>query len=1748
MAQDIFVGREDEQEQYRDFLTREEPWMLLITGLGGIGKSRLLRHLAEQTPPHTCVVTLNFAEEILLRTDPIKLLEALSLLLQPYTDAQQYDMFLESVQADHNQFEHYQMQMQQLAQSSNATQAGGTFRTATISMSDDTSAFLQQVHQAAREIQHQMWAIATDAFFMQLDTLRPTRSVFMFDTCELLNEPESWEVSQWLMNDFLPRLHLHTQRTEQPCFVVMASRVSPQSEVIDDQEQRHIVLSMLDKQAADEYLELVGIDDPVLRQRIYQITHGHALCISILGAFYQGSGQLTFNTTDLSLVQQEFDEHLSIGFINDRILNNLASPFKELTQYGVLLRNFTLPLLKAVFPELLPEPTARYCFEQFIRYPYIESLGNYRYGFHELVREVLAKKTQKEHPEEWKRYHKNALDYFAQGQVSSQPSTHPIEWYYHTLAYSIACGKEEEGIANWREALQEAHISRTHKAVNGLLQIAYDHALELTPASCAVREFEQGRSYYYIQQWEAALKSYEQALWFFEQVRDRLGQAIVAKAMGDVQRAQARLDTAQQSYQKAIVLYEAEGNRSGQAKVFQALGSIKQSRHELDAALDNYEVAFRLFRQEEDQLGQADVCKAIGDVQRASEKREEALQSYSQAIALYEDVGSDRGKLEAERARDELYALIEIKRTRDQAHFVYVSASRADSEIAEHLKADLQTKGIAVWTEQERIHPGTLDWEEGLRSAIRGASAVVLVASPNARASRSVKETMRIAEMYQRPVYPVWVRGDQWIEAAPQSLIERQYIDAREVNYLRALNEITAVLSWAPLTGLKLQEGSVETLSPLGQGVEPRNPYKGLRAFTSNDFHDFFGRDTLVNELVTTLKERLTGEKERLLAVVGPSGSGKSSVVMAGLLPRLQAGVLPRSDQWIYLEPMVPGKHALEALGVTLAERFPEKSLIAIQKDLEDESAQGLHLLATALTKGSGAKVVLFVDQFEELFTQTASEDERRHFIDLLVTAILEPHGPAVVILTLRADFYDRPMLYPVLGRILRQTHSVILPMDLKDLRAVIERPAVLPDVQVVFEDDLVSDLLFEIQGQAGALPLLQFTLDQLFQRRSGRQLTLQAYREIGGVKGALAKHAEDTYISLPSDEHRKLARALFLRLIDPGITEQETTRRRAALTELSLPDSARSYILQQVSDAFITARLLVINEIEGITTIEVSHEALIREWTRLMVWLREAREDIPIQQAVSKDVAEWEMRGKPKDRLYRGTQLKEAQAWAAHNVVSEKERAFLSASTARRTQSIISGIVIVFLLLSTSGLAGYLFLRSTSNRVTNLSDDGLGSLRQTIAAASSGSTITFDPGLQGTIKLANSLAVNKALTILGLGADRLAISSGNTNLTIYVFNSASLTISGLSFKGSKMARQSFILNEGILRVSNSIISGNSVSAPGSGGGITNSGTLTLSNSTVSSNTAQGDGGGITNSGTLTLSNSTVSGNTAQSDGGGITNSGTLTLSNSVISGNSANDGGGITNSGTLTLSNSTVSGNTAQGDGGGITNSGTLTLSNSVISGNSANDGGGIYNSTATAMGTVTNSTISGNAAQGNGSAFYNQGKLMLTNSTVSGNAAQGNGGAFYNTEGSLVYLTFCTIYDNIAGDGGGIAIAGGSSVTMRNSIVAGNRAQTNQDISGPLISGGYNLIQNVSGANIIRPQNGSTDLIAVSPNVGSLQNNGGPTGTLALLAGSPAIDKIPLASCHVNGVTSDQRGIKRPDGNELFCDIGAYENTDPD
>lgn len=603
---------------------------------------------------------------------------------------------------------------------------------------------------------------------------------------------------------------------------------------------------------------------------------------------------------------------------------------------------------------------------------------------------------------------------------------------------------------------------------------------------------------------------------------------------------------------------------------------------------------------------------------------------------------------------------------------VFIAYAPEDGDVVERLHRDLALSSVRLWSPERKQLTPDLGQNQEIRAAMRDASMVLLIASLATASSSVIQAQMALAADYDRPVLVFWASGEDWEPPHPKEWRVDVVIDARADRYERACIELVAR---AKEQGSMVPAPQAERLLP----KEPRNPYKGLHAFTADDTRDFFGREALVGELAATLERMILQEKKgespsRLLTVLGASGSGKSSVVTAGLLPYLQRQGIADSREWIYLDPMVPGTHPLEELAASLA-RQPSLgngvagSVLSLYHALDADSLRSLHLLARQLAGPSSHKVVLFIDQFEEVFTLTASEEERQRFFDLLVTAVTEPQGTLLVLLTLRADFYDRPMQYAKLYRLLDAHRISVLPMEREDLRSVIEQPAQLPEVQLTFEGDLVGDLLFEVRERGASLPLLEFTLEQLFARREGHQLTLQAYRDIGGVKGALVKHADETYAALLSEEHRRLAQLLFTRLIEPGITQQDMTRRRAIREEFELPDPRLTRLLRETMDAFIDARLLTTNEVAGATTIEISHEALIREWPRCAQWMQETRENLPFQQTLSKDVTQWEELGEPKDRLYRGSQLKTMKKRIDRSLLNKQEVRFLHASTTHQRQ-----------------------------------------------------------------------------------------------------------------------------------------------------------------------------------------------------------------------------------------------------------------------------------------------------------------------------------------------------------------------------------------------------------------------------------------------------------------------------------------------
>ncbi len=437
------------------------------------------------------------------------------------------------------------------------------------------------------------------------------------------------------------------------------------------------------------------------------------------------------------------------------------------------------------------------------------------------------------------------------------------------------------------------------------------------------------------------------------------------------------------------------------------------------------------------------------------------------------------------------------------------------------------------------------------------------------------------------------------------------------------------------------------------------NPYKGLRAFQEADAADFFGRQVLIDHLLARLAN--SGETARFLAVVGPSGSGKSSVVKAGLIPALRRGALPHSDQAFIVE-MFPGTHPLEELEAALlrAAVNPPPSLI---EQLQADERGLMRAVKRVLPADENTELILIIDQFEEVFTLLDSEASRAHFLDSLLTAIQEPRSRLRVIITLRADFYDRPLLYEHFGLLMRKSTELVLPLSSAEIEAAIVQPA--QRVGAVLESGLVQTILNDVSEQPGALPLLQYALTELFERREGRTLTLAAYHAMGGVLGALAQRADELFDDLDEDE-QETARQLFLRLVTLG-EGTEDTRRRVRRAEFG-PDGGR---LDAIIDAFGAARLLLFDR-DPVTrgpTLEVAHEALIRQWGRLRDWLNTSREDVRLHRRLTADTAEWIENHRDPGFLAMGARLTQYEAFADSTdlVLNEDEHTYLDTSLDHR-------------------------------------------------------------------------------------------------------------------------------------------------------------------------------------------------------------------------------------------------------------------------------------------------------------------------------------------------------------------------------------------------------------------------------------------------------------------------------------------------
>ncbi len=460
-----------------------------------------------------------------------------------------------------------------------------------------------------------------------------------------------------------------------------------------------------------------------------------------------------------------------------------------------------------------------------------------------------------------------------------------------------------------------------------------------------------------------------------------------------------------------------------------------------------------------------------------------------------------------------------------------------------------------------------------------------------------------------------------------------------------------------------LVETEAATLPAQEETAQPlRNPYKGLRAFQEEDADNFFGRDTLIAQLIRRLSE--PDAMARFLAVVGPSGSGKSSVVKAGVIPALRQGALPGSERWVVIE-MLPSAYPLEELESALL-RATSTPVPELLTQLRQDERGLMRAVKRILPDEPGVELVLVIDQFEELFTLVEDESARFHLLDSLMVALGDPHSRLRAIVTLRADFYDRPLRYAEFGRVMRERTEIVLPLSPDELEQAIVNPAERSGLAL--GTDLVAAIIADVSEQPGALPLLQYTLTELFERREGRALTLGAYRAVGGVSGALARRAEELYAEM--DETRQEAtRQLFLRLVTPG-EGTEDTRRRVRLAELeSLAVAGPA--MDAVMRVFSQYRLLTFDR-DPVThgpTVEVAHEALIREWQRLRDWLDASREDLRLHRRLMVAAAEWLNSGKDAGFLVTGSRLAQYEEWIAATDLefAQEEWDYLVASMAEQ-------------------------------------------------------------------------------------------------------------------------------------------------------------------------------------------------------------------------------------------------------------------------------------------------------------------------------------------------------------------------------------------------------------------------------------------------------------------------------------------------
>jgi WD40 repeat protein len=479
---------------------------------------------------------------------------------------------------------------------------------------------------------------------------------------------------------------------------------------------------------------------------------------------------------------------------------------------------------------------------------------------------------------------------------------------------------------------------------------------------------------------------------------------------------------------------------------------------------------------------------------------------------------------------------------------------------------------------------------------------------------------------------------------------------------LQALEPKYPCASWLPVI---CSHPAAETISwqMLG-GISPC-PYQGLAAFQEEDKSVFFGREAFTNQLVEAVKTK------KLVTVIAPSGSGKSSIVFAGLIPRLRCQ--QTLEKPLKIASFRPGNNAFDALAAVLVSMessgfldssfdstSADKRLIELQlaQELQQRSNALSQIIENIISGDNQGGLLLVIDQFEELYT-LVPEAERLLFLEALLSAVNNTVGFTLLV-TLRADFCGKMLDYQPFGELLQQyPPELLIPMKRQELEKAIALPAQLRGVSL--ESGLVERIINDVNQQPGKLPLLEFALTQLWSKQQQGVLSLEAYINIGGVEKALANHAEGVYIQLDEVDKQR-AKQIFIQLVQPG-EGTEDTRRIATIIEIGEDN-------WDLVARLASARLVVTgrDERKGCETVEIIHEALIRSWRELKLWMQQNRDFRSWQERLRMAMVQWEKSSNDKEALLRGFLLTEAEDWLQQQVkLSSYEQSFIQLSLEQR-------------------------------------------------------------------------------------------------------------------------------------------------------------------------------------------------------------------------------------------------------------------------------------------------------------------------------------------------------------------------------------------------------------------------------------------------------------------------------------------------